>query len=79
MVEDLDLASSFRYWRGGKMTLKEWFRSLSGLQESAFVAVDDPRPALSMCTSRLCQALHLPGTQRRSTSSVAEPSVTVAQ
>jgi D-aspartate ligase len=79
MVEDLDLASSFRYWRGGKMTLKEWFRSLSGLQESAFVAVDDPRPALSMCTSRLCQALHLPGTQGRATSSLAEPSITVAQ
>jgi predicted ATP-grasp superfamily ATP-dependent carboligase len=78
MVEDLDLASSFRYWRGGKITLKEWWRSLTGLQESAFFAVDDPCPAVSMCTSGLCQALHLLGTQKRATSSVAEPSITVA-
>jgi predicted ATP-grasp superfamily ATP-dependent carboligase len=78
MVEDLDLASSFRYWRDGKITLNEWRRSLAGLQESAFFAVDDPRPVVSMCTSRLSQALHLPQKHKRASSSVAAPSITVA-
>lgn len=49
MVEDLDIASAFRYWRDGTLTPTAWLRSFQGLQESAFLALDDPRPMLSMC------------------------------
>jgi predicted ATP-grasp superfamily ATP-dependent carboligase len=49
MVEDIDLASSFCYWRDGKLTATEWLRSFHGLQESAFFAPDDLRPMLLMC------------------------------
>jgi hypothetical protein len=49
MVEDMDMASAFQYWRDGKLTLGEWRRSFRGLRESAFFAADDRRPMISMC------------------------------
>jgi len=49
MVEDIDLASSFFYWRDGKLMATEWLRSFRGLQESAFFALDDLRPMFSTC------------------------------
>jgi D-aspartate ligase len=51
MVEDLDLASAFRYWRDGNLTVHEWLRSLRGVQESAFFAADDPGPLLLRCVN----------------------------
>jgi D-aspartate ligase len=48
MVEDLDLASAYRYWRDGTLGPAEWLQSFQGLQEFAFLALDDPRPMLSM-------------------------------
>jgi D-aspartate ligase len=53
MVEDLDLASSLRYWRDGKLTAGGWIRSYRGLQESAFFAPDDLRPVISRCLNNL--------------------------
>ena len=53
MVEDIDLASSLRYWRDGELTVGEWLRSFRGLQESAFFARDDLRPLISMCARDL--------------------------
>ncbi|HKD66353.1 MAG TPA: hypothetical protein VKB84_05895 [Candidatus Binataceae bacterium] len=44
IVEDVDLFSSFRYWRDGKFTLKEWINSFRGVREMAFLAADDPMP-----------------------------------
>jgi len=49
MVEDLDLASSWCYWRDGRLTASEWLRSFHGLRESALFAPDDLHPFLSMC------------------------------
>jgi predicted ATP-grasp superfamily ATP-dependent carboligase len=49
MVEDIDMASAFHYWRDGNLTPGGWFRSFRGVQESAFFASDDPRPLISMC------------------------------
>lgn len=46
IVEDCDLISSYRYMRDGKMGIKDWFKSLNGIQESAIFALDDPMPAL---------------------------------
>jgi D-aspartate ligase len=56
MAEDIDLATSFYYWRDGKLTLREWLRSFQGLQESSFLAWDDLHPMLSIC---LCDFRHL--------------------
>ncbi len=53
IVEDLDLASSFRYWRDGKLSAKEWARSFAGIQEGAFFALDDPGPIVSQAWNDL--------------------------
>lgn len=47
IVEDLDLASSVRYWRDGRLTISGWIRSFRGLEESAFFARDDLKPLSS--------------------------------
>jgi predicted ATP-grasp superfamily ATP-dependent carboligase len=49
IVEDCDLISSFRYHRDGRLTLKEWLRSLRGIEEAAFFAFDDPLPFVILC------------------------------
>lgn len=60
MVEDLDLASAFRYWRDGNLTVGEWARSFRGVQESAFFAPDDPRATISMCVNGLYKLFQRP-------------------
>jgi D-aspartate ligase len=44
MVEDVDLFSSYRYWRDGRFSMKEWLNSFRGVREMAFLAADDPLP-----------------------------------
>ena len=44
IVEDVDLLSSFRYWRDGKLTLREWIGSFREVRELTFLAADDPLP-----------------------------------
>ena len=46
IVEDRDLASSFRYFRDGKLRPLEWLKSFCGIGESAYLAADDPLPFL---------------------------------
>ena len=46
IVEDFDLASALRGWRDHKLTLKEWLKSLRGIQETACFSLDDPLPFL---------------------------------
>jgi predicted ATP-grasp superfamily ATP-dependent carboligase len=48
LVEDFDLFSAFRSWRMGALTLKDWVKSLRGVQEVACFALDDPLPLLLM-------------------------------
>jgi predicted ATP-grasp superfamily ATP-dependent carboligase len=48
LVEDFDLFSALRSWRSGDLTLKDWVRSLRGVQETACFALDDPLPFLMM-------------------------------
>jgi D-aspartate ligase len=59
IVEDLDALSSLRYLLDRKLTLKQWISSFGGLQETAFLAFDDPLPFLAMCLIRGKQALKL--------------------
>ena len=49
IVEDSDLISCLRYYKDGKLTLKEWINSFRGIREGAFWAFDDPRPFLTLC------------------------------
>jgi D-aspartate ligase len=53
IVEDSDLVSCLRYYKDGKLTLKQWVKSLRGIQEGAYVAFDDPRPFLRLCANDL--------------------------
>jgi D-aspartate ligase len=45
IVEDLDLASSLRYYSDGRMSFKDWISSLRGIEECALFTLDDPLPA----------------------------------
>jgi predicted ATP-grasp superfamily ATP-dependent carboligase len=53
MVEDLDLVSSFRYFREGELSVRDWLQSLSGVDETAFLSLRDPLPFSFMFLSRL--------------------------
>jgi D-aspartate ligase len=44
LVEDLDLVSSFYYWREGTLSFKDWLHSFRGVEESALFARDDLGP-----------------------------------
>ncbi|HEX5824562.1 MAG TPA: hypothetical protein VFY18_08905 [Candidatus Limnocylindrales bacterium] len=47
MVEK-DFASSLRYRRDGRLTIRQWARSLRGVQELGYLARDDPKPFLQL-------------------------------
>jgi predicted ATP-grasp superfamily ATP-dependent carboligase len=46
MVEDFDIISALCCWRGGELTLANWVRSMAGVREAAFFALEDPLPLL---------------------------------
>ena len=50
-VEDADLASFLAYRREGSLSLGKWLRSFSGVEESAWFAVDDLRPLWPLAMS----------------------------
>jgi D-aspartate ligase len=49
MVEIQDVLACFSYYRSGDLKIKEWLRSLRGVDEGAWYAGDDPFPFLLMC------------------------------
>jgi predicted ATP-grasp superfamily ATP-dependent carboligase/thioredoxin reductase len=53
LAEIQDLLTSGAYWRGGVLTVNEWWRSLRKIDEAAWYNADDPLPFLLMC-------LHMP-------------------
>jgi predicted ATP-grasp superfamily ATP-dependent carboligase len=55
IVEDFDLFSALRSCRDGSLSLKEWARSLLGVQEAACFALDDPLPFLMMGVADCCE------------------------
>jgi len=80
MVEDVDLFSSFRYWRDGKFTVKQWINSFRGVRESAFFAADDPLPfvgAWMMDARRALRDLRKRREQKPARTSTSAPSVLV--
>jgi D-aspartate ligase len=48
MVEGGDLESALRYRRDGKLTVRQWVRSLKGVQETSYFARDDLAPFLDV-------------------------------
>ena len=49
VVEGSDLASSWRCWRDGVLTVRDWLTGYRGVQEAAWFARDDLSPFLHMC------------------------------
>jgi predicted ATP-grasp superfamily ATP-dependent carboligase len=49
VVENLDLVSSRRYARDGRLRARGWARSFRGVDEAAWFARDDPKPFALMC------------------------------
>ena len=47
IVEDSDLFSSIRYYRDARLSIKDWFRSMKGIEEGAIFALDDPMPVFT--------------------------------
>jgi predicted ATP-grasp superfamily ATP-dependent carboligase len=79
LVEDFDLFSALRSWREGALTLKDYVRTLRGVEEAACFALDDPLPFLLMGVAdcyqlygwRRCQA----GTRKQEPSKATGPAV----
>ncbi len=57
IVEDLDLVSSWRYWREGGLSFGDWFSSLWGIDEAAYLAADDLLPVAAMIRVRFAELL----------------------
>jgi D-aspartate ligase len=53
VVEDYDVASALRLYRDGKLGVREWIRSFQGVQETCWLAQDDPAPFLAMAQRSL--------------------------
>jgi hypothetical protein len=44
VVEDYDVASALTLYRDGNLGVREWIRSFQGVQETCWLAQDDPAP-----------------------------------
>jgi predicted ATP-grasp superfamily ATP-dependent carboligase len=55
LVEDFDLFSAFGSWRKDGLSLKDWIRSLAGVEEAACFALDDPLPFLMLAVFDCCE------------------------
>src|SRR5215475_3435025 len=50
---ELDLKSSLDYYREGSLTLRQWLRSLRGIEEAGYFASDDLAPFWRLCFTAL--------------------------
>ena len=60
IIEDYDLISTFNYFSEKSLTLKQWFSSLSGIQEGAWFCWKDPVPfffKLTLFSKRISKAI----------------------
>jgi predicted ATP-grasp superfamily ATP-dependent carboligase len=65
MVEDFDCAAALHYLRAGQLGLGGWLRSFRGLQETAWLAPDDPLPALARTGKVVAELLQRASVHRR--------------
>jgi hypothetical protein len=54
-VEDFDLFSALGSWRKDGLSIKDWIRSLAGVEEAACFALDDPIPFLMLGVFDCCE------------------------
>lgn len=57
IVEDRDLHSAYLYCRNGDITLRDYLKSLKGIREGAWFALDDPRPFLMRIRDHIASRL----------------------
>jgi D-aspartate ligase len=55
IVEDLDLVSTMRYFARGDLTFKQWWKSLVGIEEFGYFAMDDLLPLLPLLFIRTAE------------------------
>jgi len=55
LVEDKDFVSSIRYFRGGKLKLWQWASSFRGVEEPAYLSLDDPIPVVQRAWNLLAR------------------------
>jgi predicted ATP-grasp superfamily ATP-dependent carboligase len=65
IVEDVDWISALRYWRDGNLTVREWLRSVRGIDESAFFSRDDLRPIAAVLLWDAARFRYLPRIRKR--------------
>ena len=53
VVEDYDVASALMLYRDGNLGVREWIRSFQGVQETCWLARDDPAPFFAMAQRSL--------------------------
>jgi len=58
VVEDADIGSCLRYRKDRKLTVAQWLKSLAGIEEAAYFAMDDLRPFWKMCTRSVGIKVH---------------------
>jgi len=57
MLDVHDVIASYRYYRSGRLTVRDWKRSLWDIDERAWYAADDPRPFWHMSRLLMFRAL----------------------
>lgn len=57
LAEDIDMLSSLRYYRDGNLNLPDWVHSFRRVEETCWLARDDPLPFVAMCGRSLQRAL----------------------
>lgn len=55
MIEDLDLISSYHYYKEGTLSFGQWLRSFRGVEEAMWFSWRDPKPFLLMLGDMLGQ------------------------
>jgi D-aspartate ligase len=51
IVEDMDASATAHLWLEGSLTVRAWLKSLRGIDEAAYLAADDPLPAVARAFS----------------------------
>jgi D-aspartate ligase len=68
IVEDCDWISALRYYRDGKLTLRGYYDSLRSINETSYLAKDDPWPvagAVIMNVANFCRKISRSSASRR--------------
>jgi predicted ATP-grasp superfamily ATP-dependent carboligase len=72
VVEDYDLVSSYRYWRDGNLSVRDWLRSIQHIDEYGYWSLGDPLPAFARIAQNSAELIRrLSGTNKASRPAIA--------